>query len=68
VPVLIGLVCGVALTVWTSHSAAGLLARRWGMLLVPEETAPPPELAALNLARTAPAAWQAALSAGRALG
>jgi membrane glycosyltransferase len=68
VPVLIGLVCGVALTVWTSHSAAGLLARRWGMLLVPEETAPPPEIAALNLARAVPAAWQAGLSASRGTG
>jgi len=50
-PVLVGLVCGVALTVWTSHSAAGLLAQRWGMLLVPEETTPPPELVALHRAQ-----------------
>jgi membrane glycosyltransferase len=54
-PVLIGLLCAVALTVWTSHAAAGRRALRWGLLLVPEETAPPPEIAALNLARGAAA-------------
>jgi membrane glycosyltransferase len=47
-PVLAGLVLGVWLTVWTSHVSAGRIARRWGLLLTPEETAPPPELAALN--------------------
>lgn len=47
-PVLAGLVLGVWLTVWTSHVSAGRLARRWGLLLTPEETAPPPELAALS--------------------
>ena len=54
-PVLVGLLCAVALTVWTSHAAAGRRALRWGLLLVPEETAPPPEIAALNLARGAAA-------------
>src|SRR6516165_9442102 len=48
-PVLIGLLCSVALTVWTSHTNAGMLALRLGLLLVPEETAPPPEIIALNL-------------------
>jgi membrane glycosyltransferase len=43
-PVLAGLVCGVGLTAWTSRAGAGRLARRWGLLLVPEETNPPREL------------------------
>jgi membrane glycosyltransferase len=43
-PVLAGLVSGIALTVWTSGSAAGRLALRLRLLLVPEESAPPPEL------------------------
>lgn len=50
-PVLVGLLCGVPLTVWTSHATAGLRALRFGLLLVPEETAPAPEIAALNLAK-----------------
>jgi membrane glycosyltransferase len=44
-PVLAGLLCSVWLTAWTSRSSAGRLARRWGLLLTPEETAPPRELA-----------------------
>jgi membrane glycosyltransferase len=47
-PVLAGLILGVWLTVWTSRVSAGRLARRWGLLLIPEETSPPPELAALS--------------------
>ena len=47
-PVLVGLVLGVWLTMWTSRVSAGRLARRWGLLLTPEETTPPPELAALD--------------------
>jgi membrane glycosyltransferase len=54
-PVLVGLLCSVALTAWTSRTAPGLRALRWGMLLVPEESAPPPELVALNLAKDAAA-------------
>jgi membrane glycosyltransferase len=48
VPVLIGMVFSVWLTAWTSRKSAGLAARRWGLLLTPEETAPPPELRALS--------------------
>jgi membrane glycosyltransferase len=51
-PVLIGLVCGVGLTVWTSHPAAGELAMRLGLLLVPEESEPPEELLAVSLRRS----------------
>ena len=47
-PVLVGLICGVGLSAWTSRTSAGRIARRWGLLLVPEETAPPPELTALR--------------------
>src|SRR5579862_5762301 len=47
-PVLAGLICSVWLTVWTSRPSAGLRLRRWGLLLTPEETAPPPELVALR--------------------
>jgi hypothetical protein len=34
--------------VWTSRPSAGLWLRRRGLLLTPEETAPPPELVALR--------------------
>jgi membrane glycosyltransferase len=47
-PVIIGLLCGIALTVWTSRVSAGRRARRWGLFLVPEETEPPPELLCLT--------------------
>ena len=49
-PVLVGLLCGVPLTVWTGRAAAGLWARRHSLFLVPEETEPPPELASLQQA------------------
>jgi membrane glycosyltransferase len=61
-PVLLGLLIGTPLTVFTSRTAAGLAARRWGLLLTPEETAPPAELASLQqplsdpISVTAPAA------------
>lgn len=45
-PVLIGLVFSIAFTVWTSRTGAGGRLRRWGLLLTPEETAPPRELVA----------------------
>jgi membrane glycosyltransferase len=46
-PVILGLLCGIGLTVWTSRVSAGRAARRLGLFLVPEETDPPPELASL---------------------
>jgi membrane glycosyltransferase len=46
-PVLVGLLFGIPLTVWTSRISAGRFFRRHGLLLTPEETAPPPELVAL---------------------
>jgi membrane glycosyltransferase len=51
-PVLVGLVCSIGLTVWTSRVAAGQWLRRWGLLLTPEETAPPRELLGLREADT----------------
>jgi membrane glycosyltransferase len=53
-PVLLGLICSVPLTSWTSRSSVGVAARRHGLLLTPEETAPPPELRALSDALNAP--------------
>jgi membrane glycosyltransferase len=47
-PVLVGLICGVWFTAWTSRTSAGRTARRWGLFLIPEETAPPRELMALR--------------------
>jgi membrane glycosyltransferase len=46
-PVILGLLCGIGLTVWTSRVSSGRAARRLGLFLVPEETDPPPELASL---------------------
>jgi membrane glycosyltransferase len=47
-PVLVGLLLSVPLTMLTSLKSAGLWARRHGLLLTPEETDPPSELAALE--------------------
>jgi len=47
-PILLGLLLSVPLTMLTSLTSAGLWARRHGLLLTPEETEPPPELAALE--------------------
>jgi membrane glycosyltransferase len=49
-PVLAGLLFGIPLAMWTSRTSAGSLFRRHGLLLTPEETAPPPELVALSRA------------------
>jgi len=46
-PVLAGLVLSVPLTMLTSHAGAGQWLRRRGLLLTPEESQPPAELAAL---------------------
>ncbi len=47
-PVLVGLVLGIPLTVWSGRASGGYWTRRHGLFLVPEETCPPPELAALE--------------------
>jgi membrane glycosyltransferase len=53
-PVLLGLVCSVWLTAWTSRISAGAWFRRHRLLLTPEETEPPPELVALHRAELEP--------------
>jgi len=47
-PVFAGLLCGIPLTVLTSRSSTGRIARRCGLFLVPEETEPPAELRPLQ--------------------
>ncbi|MDB6043783.1 MAG: hypothetical protein JWM63_2334 [Gammaproteobacteria bacterium] len=47
-PILLGLLLSVPLTMLTSLTSAGLWARRHGLLLTPEETDPPSELAGLE--------------------
>jgi membrane glycosyltransferase len=47
-PVLAGMVLSIPLSVWTSRVVLGRRARGLGVFLTPEETAPPPELAALR--------------------
>ena len=54
-PVLAGMVLAVPLTVITSRTGAGLWLRRHRLLLTPEESEPPAELAALQ-ARLSPGA------------
>ncbi len=49
-PVLAGLIGGIGLTAWTSSISAGRRLRRWGLLLTPEETAPPAELVTFSQA------------------
>jgi membrane glycosyltransferase len=48
VPVMAGMVLSIPLSVWTSRSRWGKRARDLGLLLTPEETSPPPELAGLR--------------------
>jgi membrane glycosyltransferase len=50
-PVLAGLLCSVFVAVWTSGPRLGPLLRRWGLLLTPEETQMPRELAAVHSGR-----------------
>jgi len=47
-PVLAGLLFSVFLAVWTSGPNLGRWMRRWGLLLTPEETHTPRELAAVH--------------------
>src|SRR5213595_2453347 len=53
-PVIGALILSVPLSVYTSRSSLGERARRWGLFVIPEETAAPPELQDLReLARAA---------------
>jgi membrane glycosyltransferase len=49
-PVLAGLVLSAFLTLISSRVDLGVALRRWGLLLTPEETSPPPELASMHRA------------------
>jgi membrane glycosyltransferase len=49
-PVLAGLVLSAFVTLVSSRVDLGLALRRWGLLLTPEETSPPPELASMHRA------------------
>jgi membrane glycosyltransferase len=60
-PVLAGLLLSALLTVVSSRAGVGLALRRWGLLLTPEESSPPPELAAMRAVLA-----QASGEAGRA--
>jgi membrane glycosyltransferase len=64
-PVLAGLLLSAFLTMISSRTDLGLALRRWGLLLTPEESSPPPELALLQraMARQATAALPAASDA-----
>jgi len=55
-PVLLGMLVSVPITVLSSRSDLGRALRRHGWLLTPEETAAPPELAALSAATVTAAA------------
>jgi membrane glycosyltransferase len=47
IPVLAGMVLSIPLSVFTSRSSLGEHARKLGLLLTPEETTPPSEIASL---------------------
>jgi membrane glycosyltransferase len=47
-PMLLGMLLAIPLSVWTSRRSVGARARAMGLLLTPEETAPPPELRTLR--------------------
>ena len=55
-PLLLGLLAAWPLTVWSSRTSWGALARRWGLLLTPEEAAPPPVVRAYARAMLSPVA------------
>jgi membrane glycosyltransferase len=60
-PVLAGLVLSVPIAVLSSRSTLGRAARRRGLLLTPEETAPPEELRRLDAALAAARAAETSL-------
>ena len=52
-PILVGLLLAAPLIRWTSSRSLGAWTRRRGLLLVPSETAPPPELTAGEMSTAA---------------
>ncbi len=53
-PLVFGLVMALPMAIWSSRTALGGLARRWGLFLTPEELAPPPVLRAFQRAMAGP--------------
>jgi membrane glycosyltransferase len=60
-PIIGALILAVPVSVWSSRVGWGDRARRWGLFLIPEESAPPPELHELRAALAAAQAKAAAL-------
>ena len=58
-PVLAGFIGAIGLTVWTSRTAVGQRLRHRGLLLVPEETAPPRELRSVSCGSPAAQCYEA---------
>lgn len=54
VPVLVGLVLSIPLSVWSSRRSLGAFTRRLGLFLTPEEITPPPEVTRLAEQMAAP--------------
>ncbi|MCP4251169.1 MAG: hypothetical protein GY778_29375 [bacterium] len=54
-PVLAGLILSIPFVWTTARPDLGLAARRWGLFLTPEETAPPDELLHLTIEPQQPA-------------
>jgi membrane glycosyltransferase len=48
-PVLLGLLAAIPFSVVTSHATIGRRWRTWGLFVTPEESSPPPELAAARV-------------------
>ncbi len=53
-PLLFGLVLALPMAILSSRTTLGALARRWGLFLIPEETAPTPVLRAYSRAMAGP--------------
>ena len=53
-PLVFGLLAALPLAIWSSRTALGGLARRWGLFLIPEELSPPPILRAYGRAMAGP--------------
>ena len=53
-PLLFGLLLAVPTVIWSSRTTWGAAARRWGLFLTPEETAPPAALRAYQRAMLRP--------------
>jgi membrane glycosyltransferase len=54
VPILVGMVLSIPLSVFGSRQSLGFLARKMGLFLTPEETAPPVEISGLEERLQAP--------------